>query len=150
MDAPHDLLPDLKDWNNGRGITPLDWLYSAQVSSELVTTMTALFWPTFVPFEGYVLREGFSEPHVRSWENAAGSSRRMVEATVNTLHIDDLFQPHEDWTPLVEARAVRLVGVLASLHRVKLAADFPDRRFEVEVFDGSQPGGDISLSFWQV
>lgn len=150
MSAPHDLLPDLKDWNDGGGISPLDWVFCTKVSSELVTGMTALFWPTFVMFEGYVLREDFSESHVRNWEGAAGSSREMVEATVNTLYMEDLFDRQEAWTPLVKARAVHLIGVLAGIHRLKLANDFPDRRFEVEAFDGSQPGGEISLSFWQV
>ncbi len=74
----------------------------------------------------------------------------MVEATVNTLYMEDLFNRHEVWTPLVEARAVHLIDALAGIHRLKLADDFPDRRFEVEVFDGSQPSGEISLSFWQV
>jgi hypothetical protein len=144
-----DLLPELKDWNGGRGITPEDWLYCGMVSSELTTAISVLFWPTFQAFEGYVLREGFSLKHVRDWERVDGSTRKMVEATVNTLHIDDLFS-RETWTPLVEARAARLGQILTRIYVLKLASDFPERRFEVEIFDGSQPGGDISLSFWQV
>jgi hypothetical protein len=31
----------------------------------------------------------------------------------------------------------------------QLARDFPDRRFVVSWFDGSQEGGEISLSFYQ-
>ncbi len=149
MSALSELLPELQAWNNGRGIQPLDWLYCENVPSERVTAMSELFWPSFVVFEDYVLRDGFTQKHLRACEGGEGATRSAVEAMVNTLHIDDLFGK-ENWSPLVEARAVRLVNVLGQVHRLKLADEFPERRFKVEVFDGSQPGGDVSLSFWQV
>jgi hypothetical protein len=142
------LLPELREWNNGRGITPFDWLYCI-AHSDAAVAYSQLFWPSFVRFEKYILREGLSEQAVREWEGVADPSRETVEAAVNTVHLDDLFFRAEDWSPLVAQRAIHLGRTLCEIYRIKLAHDFPGVEFELSLFDGSQEGGEISLSFWQ-
>jgi hypothetical protein len=148
MKENHPLLPELADWNDGRGLQPLDWLHMF-AKSDVAVSFSYLFWPRFVAFEDHILREGFSEPEIRYWQQRPNTSRKRVEAALNTLHIDDLFSSKEEWSVLLESRCVYLVHVLADVHRLKLAHDFPNRTFEVEVFDGAQNQDDISLSFWQ-
>ncbi len=145
------LLPDLSAWNHGDGIDATNWLY-AIATSDVAVAYSELFWPTFVEFEGYIFREGFTIEAVRSWEHAENSSRLLVESYVNTFDVGELFTlNNEEWSPLVKLRAIHIGRVLAEVHEVKLKRDFPDRTFKVSFFDGSQEeDGEVSLSFWQL
>ncbi|WP_291836948.1 hypothetical protein [Brevundimonas sp.] len=149
METTARLLPELQEWNNGNGITSLDWLYT-EARSDFGVAFADLFWPTFVEFEGYVFREGFSVDTVRSWEGN-GTDRKGVEAATNLLDTGDLFvPPGAEWSGLIEARAIHVGRILAETYRAKLARDFPGRTFCVEFYDGSEPGDDdIYVTFWQ-
>lgn len=129
-----DLLPDLKKWNEGAGIDPLDWLYCGVAKSDEAMAYAALFWPIFVLFDGYVLREGFSEPLLRDWEQS-GTSRSGVEAMMNRLDLSLLFQAETEAEPLCSARARYLGRVLVDIHETKLKHDFPARQFRVALID---------------
>ena len=126
----------------------MQWL-DCIARSDAAVAYSLLFWPSFLRFEKYILREGFTEREVRRWEGVPDSSRKTVEATLNTFHLDDLFFGDEEWNPLAEKRAIHLGRILREIFRIKLAHDFPGVGFEVSFFDGSQAGGEISLSFWQ-
>lgn len=117
---------------------------------DMPVLFSSLFWPRFVEFGPYVLREDFRPDLVTDWEKA-GASRQGVEGALNTLDMLALLIPvGGEWNDRAEAQAVYLGRVLADIHRVKLARDFPDKRFTVEFWDGQQnKGDDISLSFWQ-
>lgn len=147
-DDPTDfdaLIPELKAWNNGEGISPEGWAECVG-NFELAVGYSLIFWPRFERFEKYVLREGFSEGSVRGFESRAGSSRESVEWVMNHVHIADI---HCNVEPK-EAQLRYLGRVLKEIHEVKLRADFPDLRFEVEFND--EPGLDpidYQMSFWQ-
>ena len=94
-----------------------------------------------------MLREGFSEGAVRGFESRPGSSRESVEWVMNHVHMADI---HFNAEHPSEAQLRYLGRVLREIHEVKLRADFPDLRFEVEFND--EPGldpTDYQLSFWQ-
>ena len=139
------LIPELPQWNNGAGISPDAWI-GCMGDYQLAVGYSLIFWPRFVRFEDCVLREGFAESSVRSCRKA-GADRRGVEALLNHVHIADL---HVNAAEPSEAQLRYLGRVLQQIHRVKLAADFPDLAFEVVFEDvpGLDPL-DYQLTFWQ-
>lgn len=140
------LLPELGAWNDGAGISARGWIECIG-SYPLAVGYSLVFWPRFVRFERYVLREGFSEGALRGFEEQPGSNRASVEWVMNHVHLADI---HCNSGEPTEAQLRYLGRVLAEIHAVKLGADFPDLRFEVEFND--EPGLDpidYQLSFWQ-
>ncbi|MGN6496911.1 MAG: hypothetical protein ACTHK5_06160 [Tsuneonella sp.] len=139
------LIPELPKWNNGAGIEPHAWIECVG-NYELATGYSLVFWPRFVRFKGYVLRDGFSEESLRGFEQVTGNNREAVEAVMNHVHIADI---HVN-VDITEAQARYLGRVLRDIHRVKLQHDFPELRFEVEFND--QAGlivDEYELTFWQ-
>lgn len=149
IDEVSALIPELALWNDGRGISVSDWLYT-EPKLDLPVAYATLFWPRFVAIGPYVLREDFDSKNLSLWEQAE-KRRSGIEATMNVIYPYELLVPvGGEWSKVAERQAIYLGGVLADIHRVKLARDFPDKRFVVEFWDGTQPeGDDISLSFWQ-
>ena len=148
-DEPADfgvLIPELKDWNDGEGISADGWIECVG-NYELAIGYSLAFWPRFVGFEKYVLRGGFDEGALRGFEGQEGADRQSVEWVMNHLHLADI---HCNADEPNEAQLRYLGRVLKQIHEVKLRADFPNRRFEVEFND--EPGLellDYQLSFWQ-
>jgi hypothetical protein len=149
IDEIDALIPDLRLWNDGRGISPLDWLFT-EPRMDLPVAYSGLFWPRFVAVGPYILREGFNPKTLSSWEEAE-KPRHAIEAAMNVIDTYDLLVPvGGEWSELAERQAIYLGRILADIHRVKLARDFPDKPINVEFWDGTRhQGGDISLSFWQ-
>jgi hypothetical protein len=127
------LIPELPMWNNGDGIDPKGWV-ECMGTYELAAGYSLIFWPRFVRFEGYVLRDGFCE------------RAESVEAVMNHVHIADIHVNVKS-----NEAQVRYLGIiLKDIHEVKLRRDFPDLQFVVSFND--EPGLnliDYQLSFWQ-
>ena len=140
------LIPELRQWNDGRGIAPDDWI-GCVGTYELAIGYSLIFWPSFVVFESYVFRDGFLESSVRGFEQATNGNRAAVEAVMNHLHIADIHCNIAD----VDEGQLRFLGrALKGIYEVKLRSDFPDRRFIVSFND--DPGlvaTDYELTFWQ-
>jgi hypothetical protein len=143
---PADLLPELRAWNDGRGISPLTYVF-CMARSDTATAYLDLFWPEFVVFEEYVFRAGFEEAGVRDWQSSQNNSRRNVEAATNYLDIGSLFQnSNELKSATIEDRAKLIRATLADIYTVKLERDFPDRLFHIELIDTVD---DLALTFYQ-
>ena len=128
------LILELPDWNNGKGIDVESWI-GCSGNFQLAVGYSTLFWPRFVEFEGYVLREGFSIDSLRGCQQQRNGSRRSVEAVMNHLHIAAIH--YHDLQSFTTEHALYLGRVLREIYQVKLAWQFPSRRFEV-VFDESE------------
>jgi len=139
-----DLLPDLREWNDGRGIKPEDWLCGIARSDQAVA-FTALFWPTIVVHEGYVLRQDFSEENLRNGE-ANGYARAQIEAALNYNSLETFFQDGGEIEAVAEERARYICGVMVDMLDAKLRRDLPDRRCKVEFLDNED---DFAVTFWQ-
>ncbi len=139
-----DLIPDAKLWNGGRGVDPESWI-GMKGSYDIAVGYTFIFWPEFVVIDDYVLRQGSTEPNLREWEKK-GADRRGIEAVINHIHIADI---HYGKTAS-EAQLRHLGRVLKSIYQLKLAADYPERSFEVHFNDedGLDPI-DYELTFFQ-
>jgi hypothetical protein len=141
------LIPELKDWNNGNGLDVDSWI-GCTGTFPLAIGYSTLFWPSFVAFEGYVLREGFTIEGLRDWERHCGGNRRDIESVMNHLHIADTHQGGS--TGISSERLVYLGCVLRDIYTAKLAWQFPERRFTVCFDDSaSEDLTDYQLTFFQ-
>jgi hypothetical protein len=126
------LIPELKAWNNGDGISVESWI-GCSGNFQLAIGYSTLFWPSFVEFEGYVFREGFSVDSLRAWEQC-GTDRRAIEAVMNHLHLADTHYPG---CPDIDRDRLAYLGrTLRDIYTAKLAWQFPGRSFTVS-FDDS-------------
>jgi hypothetical protein len=139
------LIPELPSWNDGAGIDAESWIECVG-NYELATGYSLIFWPKFVHFDGYVLRDGFSEEALQGFKRATDRDRVAVEAVMNHVHIADIHCNVE----ATEAQLRYLGRVLKEIHEVKLRRDFPDVRFTVSFNDEAGLNLiDYELTFWQ-
>lgn len=147
-EPPADMLPELAEWNNGKGIDLESWI-GCSGNFRLAIGYSAIFWPRFVLFEDYILREGFKVESVRGFEDQRKGNKRAVEAALNHLHIADLqYCGCEDIT---EQRVVYLGRILKEIYAAKLAWQFPNRPCEVHFYepdDRTNVTG-FEITFWQ-
>ncbi len=142
------LIPEMRDWNNGAGIEIDGWV-ACTGNFRLAIGYSTVFWPRFVEYEGYVLREGFSTESLESFAMGSGIERWNVEAVMNHLHLDSVqFLGCED---INRERLLYLGRTLREVYEAKLAWQFPNRRFNV-VFNESpqQHLEDYQITFYQV
>lgn len=144
----NQLIPELKDWNDGRGIDVQSWIGCVGDFQKAIGYST-IFWPRFVEIEGCVLRGGLDLENVQQWLKQCGGNCSAAEATINHLHLEDLhYVGCPDATP---ERLIYLGRVLKEIYECKLARDFPKRDFVV-VFDEPESGRDTTeyiLTFYQ-
>jgi len=147
-DPPADMLSELAEWNNGKGIHLESWI-GCSGNFRLAIGYSAIFWPRFVLFEDYLLREGFSLESLRGVEENLHRDRRSVEAVMNHLHIADIqYHGCEDIT---EQRIVYLGRILKEIYTAKLAWQFPDRPCEVLFYEPDDRASLVGyeITFWQ-
>lgn len=144
MENAIDLLPDLCEWNDGKGIKPEDWLCAVARSDQAVA-FTELFWPKIVVHEGYVLRHDFSKQNLRNGEDA-GYTRRQIEAALNYNSLETFFRAGDEIENVAEQRARYVCRVMMDMLDAKLRRDLPDRRCRVEFLDDD---ADFAVTFWQ-
>ena len=142
------LIPELKQWNNGKGIDIEAWIGCVGDFQKAIG-YSVIFWPRFAEVEGCIVREGTPRESVLQWLAHCGGDRRGVEAVINHLHLQDLHHAHcEDVTA---ERLAYLGRVLKEIHECKLRRDFPGRSFVV-TFDEPEDKShlvDYILSFYQ-
>lgn len=124
------LIPELRDWNNGAGIDARRWIETVG-NFELAVGYSLVFWPKFVRFGRYILREGFSEESLRGFEKVAVGGTRAVETVMNHIHIADIHCNAES----TEEQLRYLGRVLKDIHLLKLRRDFPGTEFQVSFND---------------
>lgn len=129
----HALIPELSEWNNGRGVDPKGWV-SAMGNFQLACAYTTIFWPRFVKHDGMILREGFSPESLAGFLENCGGNKTDVERVMNHLHVIDLY--HVGCADASRERVIFLGNVLKQIYECKLAAEFPGEDIVVE-FDDS-------------
>lgn len=147
MDTPESMKSELAAWNNGAGIDLQTWIECLGTFS-LATGYSTIFWPKFVEFEGYLLKDGFSIDALRGFERQQGSTRKSIEWVMNHFHLADL---HCGATDLSKDKIVQLGTVLKEIYELKLRDRFANRPCTVEFYIPDDPEvlGDYQLSFWQ-
>jgi hypothetical protein len=105
----------------------MEWLY-ATGSVEQALGYSELFWPEFVEHEGCILLERVPASF-NSWAESLQEPSK-VEAMLNHRHVSDLFHAQTSHDMMIT-----LGRLLRDIWTLKLARDFPDRRFSVEFYD---------------
>lgn len=140
-------MPDTWSWMDDEA-GAISALLATSGSVELAVAYSFIFWPRFVVIDGHVLRAHTDPDSVRTWSEHLGGDASKVEGMLNHVHLKDLHQHNGEPNEL----QLRYFGrLLAEIHRVKLARDFPDQRFEVDFND--EPGLnliDYQFTFWRV
>jgi hypothetical protein len=147
MDTPESMKAELAAWNNGAGIDIESWV-GCEGKFSLAVGYSSIFWPSFTLFEGYILREGFSEDSLRGFERN-GRSRKSVEWLMNHLHIADI--QYYGCSDASKDKLLLLGNVLKEIYQAKLQWQWPDRPCTVEFYI-SEDADDLmeyQVSFWQ-
>ena len=144
----NELIPEMREWNNGKGIDIRTWV-ECEGNFKLAIGYSTLFWPRFIEFEGFVLREGFCVESLRGFEQQHKGERRSIEAVMNHLHLDGI--QYMGCGDISRERLIYLGRVLREIHQAKLVWQFPTKRFEV-AFDDSflENLVDYQITFYQV
>jgi hypothetical protein len=146
MKIPDSMKAELSAWNNGAWVDLKSWV-GCQGSFSLAVGYASVFWPEFVEFEGYILREGFSEGSLRAFEER-GNDRKAVEWVMNHLHIADVQYGGNDAS---RDKILLLGSVLKEIYQAKLHWQFPDHPCIVEfnIPDDPEDLTACQISFWQ-
>ncbi|MCB1839282.1 MAG: hypothetical protein KDI61_03320 [Alphaproteobacteria bacterium] len=141
-------MKELSKWNDGKGIDLEGWI-SCEGNFSLAVGYSEIFWPEFVEFEDYILRKGFSESSLRSFENQDQSDKKGTEWLMNHLHIADI--QHSYCEDLTRDKILFLAPILVEIYQAKLAWQFPDKPCTVEFYHPDDKDDLIGyqMSFWQ-
>lgn len=127
--VPFDVLvPELRLWNNGAGVSIDTWL-QGMGSFELAVAYAELFWPRLALHEDCVFFADFDPETVANWSNHLKGDKGAVERVVNHRHIVDLFPAVKE--PPTREILIHLGRILRDAWAAKLRLDFPDRSFVV-------------------
>jgi hypothetical protein len=142
-----DLVPETRDWNEGRGIDPRSWI-SCIGSFEQAIGYGELFWPDFRELDDCVFFAGVTEENYRGFMEQTGGNKRAVETVLNHRHIIDLFSARET-DPSVD-QFLYLGRLIREMWAAKLAHDYPKRRFMVSFpEEGLESLQDFEVTFFQ-
>ena len=141
------LIPDLPTWNNGAGISVEGWIMCVG-TFELAVGYSRLFWPEFVECEGCVFFGEFSVDSYHAFSEQCKGNRRRIETVMNHRHLFYYFS-HAGGSA-TETQIIYLGRVLKDIWQIKLARDFPGRKFVVNFSEGPHEGLiEYEVSFWQ-
>lgn len=119
------LIPEMKDWNNGKGIDIDSWI-QCMANHKILVGCARILWPEFVERDGCILLAGH-EPNYRAYLNQVQGDKKTAEATANHIHVLHLFS-----TEVPARELVLFVGrLLKEIWQVKLERDFPGRKITV-------------------
>jgi len=125
-----ELIPELKDWNNGGGIDIDSWIQCEGDHKHLIG-YARFFWPSFIEHDQCVFfHEGFDKETYLAFMARHKNDRTAVEMVMNHVHVLDLFSRSHHEMP-TESVVSYIGRQLKEIWGVKLQHDFPDRRFVV-------------------
>jgi len=137
MDNFDDLIPEMRNWNNGDGIDVQSWI-SCSGNFQLAIGYSTIFWPRFIEYEDLILFAGETpieiiKESVDSFRKQ-GCDRKSLEAVMNHAHLRDF---HYAGCPdATKEKLIYLGRILKEIYECKLKHQFPNKKFEV-VFDDS-------------
>ncbi len=125
------LIPELPDWNEGRGIEIMGWL-GCMGGFDVAIGYTELFWPHFTAYNGCVfrtteLREAAFQPLL----NHTGGDTAQAESIINEVKLYDLHTGAVNGESRPEPTIEQLLYLgerLCEMWQAKLRRDFPERQ----------------------
>ena len=148
METPESMKSELAACNNGAGIEIESWI-GCEGNFSLAVGYVSVFWPEFILFDGYILRNGFSEASLQGFAQRQGTNRRSVEWLMNHLHIADI--QYYGCKDASKDKLLLLGNVLKEIYEAKLLWQFPDNPCRVEFYipEDEDDLMEYQLSFWQ-
>jgi len=142
------LIPELSDWNNGKGIDIASWIGCVGDFQKAIG-YSVMFWPQLEEVEGYIIKASVPNKILQGWIQKYNGNRKAIEAMANHLHIRDLqYYGCPDITP---ERLAYLGTVLKDIYECKLKCQFSDKNFCVELHEGDSGNIDgYELTFYQI
>jgi hypothetical protein len=131
MSTSHDftqLIPELKAWNNGKGIDAESWIRCVGRFDHAVG-YAELFWPQFTIHDDCIMFADFTTESYDTWMKRTHGCRGQVEEVMNHRHILYLFCGDDSKVP--RELVIYLGRVLRDIWTCKLKRDFPDRDIAV-------------------
>lgn len=143
------LIPELSQWNDGRGIDIGSWI-STIGNYEHAIAYGHLFWPEFVEHDDCIFRlDAFNPENYQAWLKSTLSDKTATEKVMNHIDIGALF-PNS--TTETKQQEIYLASLLKETWECKLQRDFPDLSPVVELFDCESNGEewpDCTLTFFR-
>ena len=138
-------LPALKKWREQSPPSAEVWDYLGSQPGGLTTALTFahLFWPEFVEVQGCVLlSRAYEQKTFDLWWQELSGDKRRIERVINHVHLHDVFTGDQDLELEVTNLALKELGeILVECWTCALAAQFPDRKFYVELRSEEQEYG---------
>jgi hypothetical protein len=131
------------------GFKPLDFIY-AEGSPVDALLYSSLFWPELLEVDGAILlRVTVEDDEDLARIRAVVRERGPVETErrFNLWEFSDLFG--NGLADIGDEEAELLMTRLVEMWRFRLLAQFPQRRFALEVLAPEDTGGDIAILFYQ-
>jgi hypothetical protein len=144
------LIPELKDWNNGKGIDPEAWI-GCQGSFQLAIGYSLIFWPKFIEHKDLVLRTSdtlFQYNLEKVDQYILNRGKNGCEALYNHLHIAHI---QSGGCPDTSTeRIIYLGNILKEIYTTKLKQQFSERDFKIKFYEpeDKQPS-EYQLIFYQ-
>jgi len=124
MPAFREIVPELTQWNNGKGIDIDSWIRCVGRFDHAIG-YSRILWPDFVIHDDCVLFSPVPTANFDAWMTQTGRCRNSVETVMNHRHILDLFSGEDSY---VSREMIICLGrLLKDMWGCKLRRDFPDR-----------------------
>lgn len=122
----NELIPEMKDWNNGKGIDIDSWI-QCMANHKILVGCARILWPEFIEREGCIFLAHEGQAIEEEWLRRAKENKQAAEATANHIHLLHLFATEPPTRELV----LYVGRLLKEIWQVKLNRDFPDRKITV-------------------
>lgn len=147
-----ELVPDIKNWNNGHGIDLESWA-GYMGTMELAIAFGELFWPDFFEYRSCIFRgSGLTKTDNQRFERTLQSlngNLASMEGLRNHIHVWDIFpRAAEDPQPTRE-QCLYLARLLREMWETKLNREFSQRKFHVVVNEDDEEG-DFQVTFFEI
>lgn len=141
-----ELIPELSEWNEGRGIDVESWI-NALGNFEHAIAYGRLFWPEFTEHDDCIFWAPLDVENYERWMNYTKGDKTAIEKVKNHVHIVDFFSIAPGPT---KVQMIYFGRFLKELWECKLQRDFPGRSIVVDFFepDGENPY-DYEITFYQ-
>jgi len=129
------LIPEMRTWNNGKGIDIDSWI-QCMANHKILVGCSRILWPSFVEHDDCILLGGSvggsaDKATYEAFLKQANGDKKTVETTMNHVHVLHLFA-----TELPTRELVLYVGrLMKQIWQVKLGHEFPGRRITVSFPD---------------
>ncbi|MBO8172807.1 MAG: hypothetical protein H0Z33_13085 [Bacillaceae bacterium] len=132
-----ELIKDYYEWKNANPGN-FNWWSYINLKSDLQTALgfARFFYPDIVEIDGcIILKHRFSKKLYKEWKKECDSEKTCIEKMMNLYQLKDFFHLNTQDDGNLEDQVKALGDVLKLFWSMSLKDRFPDRVFNIKVFD---------------